>query len=247
MEAAGGVKTTLEDLTHLYKAYLQAIVSQSDSSADSAPNLVFKCCRTIVSGFIRFPNLSLREQTYAAGGARGELGQLDQVSVNPSLGDETIIGKSAESRLVVYHHGCMPGSLSALNLIPETETAIIALQKSLAPIDVADFNGQLLVEAVCDVPQPNDYRALAREFTKKGFQHLEDIKAQLDRDRHEGTKSKTLGSYTGRYWNEIKNFYIGISEHDFGLRISFQGVESENTMWNTTMTPHSPGGRPTMR
>jgi hypothetical protein len=39
------------------------------------------------------------------------------------------------------------------------------LQNSLAPIDTADFVGQMLVEAVLGVLEPNDYIHLAQELT----------------------------------------------------------------------------------
>jgi CubicO group peptidase (beta-lactamase class C family) len=166
MEAAGGVKSTLHDLIIWQKAWLAAINPSCEAFAQDSARSVLKECCTIIDSHAHFPGTSLLEQSYAAGWARAQLpGQLGRISQNVIIGQEPIVGRGANSCLVIYHHGSMPGSTSVVNLIPETGSAVIVLQNSLAPIDTADFVGQMLVEAVLGVLEPNDYIHLAQELT----------------------------------------------------------------------------------
>jgi hypothetical protein len=59
---------------------------------------------------------------------------------NPSLMPDgmPIVGKGVPSRLVIYHQGSLPGALSAVALMPETETAIVVMSNSLALNDSPD-------------------------------------------------------------------------------------------------------------
>lgn len=190
MEAAGGVKSTIEDLTLLYTAYLRTIIFQFSSDSDSSPDSILQNCRTLVTNHARFPGVSLREQGYGAGWARSQLpGQLGRVSGNILILDEAVVGKGTESALVLYHHGSMPGSTSCVLMLPESETFVIVLQNSLAPIDTADFVGQFLVETLLNAAKPNDYKSLAKEFTTKSLNHMTRLKNDLD--RHQVCRSFT--------------------------------------------------------
>jgi hypothetical protein len=109
-----------------------------------------------------------------------------------------------------------------VNLIPETGSAIIVLQNSLAPIDTADFVGQMLVEAVLGVPEPKNYVQLAKEFTDQSLQHISDISAELTKRRKLGTQPRAFKQYVGTYWNSASNFRIDIDEDGDDLRLQFQ-------------------------
>ncbi|KAF2179759.1 hypothetical protein K469DRAFT_797553 [Zopfia rhizophila CBS 207.26] len=74
------------------------------------------------------------------------------------------------------------------------ETVIIVLQNSLSPIDAADFVCQLLVETVCNVTEPNDYRKLGQEFVQKALNHSKQVKEDIrceakTRDEVKGTQT----------------------------------------------------------
>jgi len=167
----------------------------------------------ILSMHAILPGVSLREQSYAAGWARAQLpGQLGRLAWNTLLGDEPISGKGSESRLCVYHHSCMPGSTSVVNLFPETETAIVILQNSLAATDSADLIGQLLAQTIFDFSVKNDYAALARSFAPINLKHQNTLRADLEKKRVPGTTHKPFKLYTGTYWNAIHNFKIEIYE-----------------------------------
>jgi CubicO group peptidase (beta-lactamase class C family) len=228
MEAAGGIKSTLHDLNIYYASFLKAVKFQFATQSDETPESVFKCCRTLVSGYTRFAGLSLTEQGYGAGWARCQLpGQLGQISSNALIGEEPIVGKGGSPRLILYHHGSMPGSLSVVYLIPSLEIVIIVLQNSLPAIDTADLFAQILLEAVLSNEQPNDYIELAHKFKQATIQRPRELRDTLEENRERGTCPKPLSSYIGRYWNDIKNFSIDILERDGNLYMRFQGLDSQ--------------------
>ena len=68
------------------------------------------------------------------------------VGCNPSLMPDgmPIVGKGVPSRLVIYHQGSLPGALSAVVLIPGTETAIVVMSNSLALNDSPDVRKHTL-------------------------------------------------------------------------------------------------------
>ncbi|KAI9735120.1 MAG: hypothetical protein M1834_001708 [Cirrosporium novae-zelandiae] len=228
MEAAGGVKSTLDDLLCLYKAFMHASVEQFKCRKDSMPDSIFKHCRTLLSNHARFPGPFLHEHGYAAGWARTQLpGQLGLISNNPLIGGEPIVGGFSDSQLIIYHNGSMPGSTTCVYMSLETETAVVVLMNSLAPNDTADFVGQLLLQHVCDMTVKNDYVALATEFSWRTLHHMEALKLELDKERIPGTSHRRLSEYAGQYLNSTKNFSINIFKHNGGLGMSFQGLPDE--------------------
>ena len=76
--------------------------------------------------------------------------------VSERLRDAPLAGKGG-LRLVLYHHGLMPRSTSAVLLVPELRSGIVTVQNSMPAMDTAEFILQMLLEALLDVPEPNDY------------------------------------------------------------------------------------------
>ena len=212
MKTAGGIKSSLNDVMSFYEVWMKSVIAQFDGSTDSTPRSPFKQCRKIASHHASFEGSSLREQGYGLGWARAQLpGQLGRIVFNPIIGEEPIAGKGGRSRLVLYHHGLMPGSTSAALLVPELQLGVVVLQNSMPVIDTADFIAQLLLEALLEVPEPNDYVSLSQSFYDKAIGHVERVHKQLDGDRAPGTRPRPLSQYEGRYWNSLGNFYIDIS------------------------------------
>lgn len=246
MEAAGGVKSTIEDLTVLYSEYLHAIISQFESRSDSTNGSVFRHCRDIVTSHSRFPGPSLREQGYGLGLARGQLpGQLGRVSLTHAVGPEPFVGRDSEPKLVLYHHGAMPGSTTCVHLLPEENVFIIVLQNSSSPLDTADFVSQCLLEKFLDTKTPNNYKQLSQAYAQQGLGHQERVRQKLEEKRNSNTTPKKLQAYIGKYWNDIHNFCIEVCEADGKLQMRLQGLESEafalNHYENDTFTwwmPH---------
>ncbi|KAI0204212.1 beta-lactamase/transpeptidase-like protein [Astrocystis sublimbata] len=231
MEAAGGVKSSLSDLICLYQEMLKALSPNPQSHDGQSSNNVFKDCLDTFGACNNLPGWSLREQSYGAGWCRAELpGQLGRISENTSLGLQPVVGRGCPSWLVIYHHGSMCGSQTVVNLLPETQSAVIALQNSLGPVDSADFAAEMLVERLMGVQSPVDYVQLVRNRTPQAFAYMDMLKARLDSDRKLGTMPKPLEAYSGTYWNGIRNWRIDVSrssDDDDHLTVVFQGRRSE--------------------
>ncbi|KAI0106479.1 beta-lactamase/transpeptidase-like protein [Nemania sp. FL0031] len=229
MEAAGGVKSSLSDLICLYQEMLKALAPNPHPDDGQSRKNVFEDCIHIFAPCNNLPGWSLREQSYGAGWCRAELpGQLGRISQNASLGPQPVVGKGRPSRLVIYHHGSMCGSQTVVNLLPETQSAVIALQNSLGPVDAADFAAELLVERLLGVQSPVDCIQLARNRTAQAFAYMDMLKLKLDSDRKLGTMPKPLEAYMGTYWNKIRNWRMDISRSsDDHLTVTFQGLQSE--------------------
>lgn len=230
MECVGGIKSSLEDLMHFYKTFMREMKAQHDQNTNSTKGSPLKYCQVLTSSHVQLEGTSFREQSYALGWVRAELpGQLGRVSANVGTGDEPIVGKGGSPRLVLYHHGCMPGSTSAVILIPELESGVVVLQNSMPVIDTADFVAQMLLEALLDTPEPNDYVHLAKDFYKTASSHLDTLRKELDENRIPGTRPRPLPEYEGRFWNQLRNFYIDVfrSQGNGQLTMRFQGLKSQ--------------------
>jgi CubicO group peptidase (beta-lactamase class C family) len=234
MKSAGGVKSSLQDLLVFYKAWMRDVVSQFERATDSSPDSPLKNLRTISSQHSRFQGASLHEQGYGLGWARAQLpGQLGRISANPILGEQPVAGKGGPSRLVLYHHGLMPGSTSAVLLVPELRAGIVTLQNSMPAIDTADFVSQMLLEALLDVPEPNDYVELSRQFYDKAMRYVRRVRNELDDGRTPDTKPRPLAEYQGRYWNSLGNFFVDVKQQQHqssggpGLTMKVNGLTGQ--------------------
>lgn len=108
------------------ETYLIPLTLPFDSTADSTPMSPLRNLRTISSQHARLPGPSFREQGYGLGWVRAQLpGQLGRISANPLIGNQPTAGKGGPSRLVFYHHGLMPGSTSAVFLVPELQLGVV--------------------------------------------------------------------------------------------------------------------------
>ncbi|KAJ4356450.1 uncharacterized protein N0V89_004483 [Didymosphaeria variabile] len=222
MEAAGGVKSSLGDLILLYTEMLEALTS-ADAN-EQPPNNVFRNSLEIFGSTHPLPGWSLREQSYGMGWCRAQLpGQLGRISENVALRPQPVVGKDSPSRLDIYHHGSMCGSTTVVNLIPETQSVVIALRNSLGPVDVADFAAELLIECLLNVPKPIEYVELALGDTLKAFEYMDRIKHQLDQERIPGTVARPATDYVGTYWNQMHNWRIDVSHDEEDLFVSLQG------------------------
>lgn len=230
MGAAGGVKSTMHDMLTFYEAFLREVNLQYERETDETKWSPLKNCRMLTTNHARLPGLSLLEQGSGMGWIRAQLpGQLGRISANGPLGQEPVVGKGGPSTLVLYHHGCMPGSTTAINLVPERGLGVLVLQNSMPIIDTADLISQMILEKLLDVPRPNDYVRLARAFHETANGHQDVIIAELEQKQTRGTKAQEpLSLYAGRYWNEAESWFIEILEQrDGGLSMRMQGLASQ--------------------
>jgi hypothetical protein len=91
---------------------------------------------------------------------------MGQIGINPGLMPHgmPVVGKGVPPRLVIFHQGSLPGALSLIMLLPDTESAIVITSNALALDDVPDWVGQMVLEEFLEVPavERNDYIAAAK-------------------------------------------------------------------------------------
>jgi CubicO group peptidase (beta-lactamase class C family) len=160
------MRSCVKDLVKLYASFLNAGKHQFESGTTSSPGSPLKQVPFLWSPKISMSPITYRETSYALGWARLQTpGPMGAIGINPSLlppSQIPLIGRGEPSRLILYHQGCMPGNLAAINLILESRGAVLVLTISLALNDAADWLGQLYLEACLDVQQRNDYVSLAQ-------------------------------------------------------------------------------------
>lgn len=138
-----------------------------------------------------------------------------------------VVGKGAPSTLVCYHQGCMPGALAAVNLVPETESAIVILSYSLTLNDTSDWVGQLVLEEILGGPEKNDYVEAAKSSVAENAKWFSTTMADLEKEQKKGPVPRNLEDYTGTYWDAIHVFKISVFVEEGALNWAFQGLNSE--------------------
>lgn len=90
------------------------------------------------------------------------------VGLNPMYVEKMpVVGKGlAKPQLCIFHQGSLQSFVSSVHLLPDTNTAIVVLTNSMANNDTADWLGELLLEAVLDNPDKNDYIEIAKSSAK---------------------------------------------------------------------------------
>ena len=170
------------------------------------------------------------EPAYGFGWVRVQLpGAMGDVGCNPPLmpGGIPIVGKGAPSQLVLYHQGNLPGALSAVNLVPHTESAIVILSNSFTLNDTPDWIGQLVLEERLEVPHRNDYIKAASESVAENAKWYPTTFEELVAARKNGTSPKDLDAYVGTYWDDIHVFKIEVFVEKDKLYWKLQVLESE--------------------
>lgn len=223
MEAAGGIKSSLADMTLYCKALLQAIKHQHAHRSDSTPDNPLKQVRTLIDHHAKPIPQSLHEEAYGAGWMRIQLpGRVGRQSQNSFLADVPITGHESRSTLVVAHHGSHPGATCFLALIPDIEAGVMVMSNGTSLCDVSSLVGQLLIETLLETPKSNDYVALARDFRHKTLQFMPNISSTLASTRQADTLSRPIQDYVGTYWTSAHDFCVRISEEDGKLWLRFQ-------------------------
>ncbi|SLM37297.1 d-protein [Lasallia pustulata] len=173
---------------------------------------------------------TLRETSYGFGWALVQLpGTMGDIGCNPPLMPHgmPVLGKGAPSRLVIYYQGSLPGALAAVNLIPDTETAIVVLTNSMFLNDTPDWVGQLVLEELLEVPERNDYVKAAEASVAEAAKWYPATVGELQRARINDTSPRSLEDYAGTYWDEIHIFKIEVTLVEGTLYWAFPGLESE--------------------
>ena len=228
--ANGGIRSCVKDLLKFYRELMRAGKHQFDTDQASTPGSPLNQVAQLLSAKIPLNGKSLHEASYAFGWVRSQLpSPMGAVGLNPNLIPDgmPIVGKGAPSRLVVYHQGSLPGALAAVNLLPETQSAIVVMTNTLALNDCADWVGQLVLESLIGVRDKNDYLELARRSVSTSLAWHSTVEAALKENQVHNTSARNLEEYTGTYTNSIKTMKIEVTQRDDKLFFALQGLQSE--------------------
>lgn len=183
---------------------------------------------TIVRPRVSRPVDSLLEQTYALGWNRTQLpGSLDFGWNSQFLSPFPLLGSDYPGKLAIWHGGNMPGTTSAVCLLPESGTVVVVFQNSLGLCDVADWACQMIIDTIFLGKPAQDYLSLAKKSLKAGISRMEVVEEELRRERITGTSPGPLLIYPGRFVNRIGNWFIDIKLLDGQLHLEFLGKTSE--------------------
>ena len=141
---SGGLRTCVKDLLKFCSSLLRSASDQFASGKTLTKDSPLKQVNHIESAKIPMGDPIFRETSYGFGWARVQLpGPMGDMGCNPLLmpQDMPVVGKGAPSTLMCYHQGSLPGALAAVNLVPETESAIVVSSNSLALNDAPDWVG----------------------------------------------------------------------------------------------------------
>lgn len=219
--AAAAGKSTINDLLILYKSLLTAASDQLATGKSTTPGSPFVQVSELWKDHIPINN----DSTYGLGWVLTHLPvQGGLVGVNAYEADEMpVIAKGTKKRRMIYHQGSMNGALSAVYLLPDSHTAVVVLSNSFDLCDTPDWVAQLLIEALLDCPEPNDFVTIAKRTAIRAVSHASSTNGQLARERLLHTPVRPVTDYTGRYYNGVGNFFLDVIICRNALRLIVQG------------------------
>ena len=227
---SGSLRACVRDLLKFCSCLLRSANEQFASGKTSTKHSRLKQVNHLMSAKIPMGDPTFRETSYGFGWARVQLpGPMGAVGCNLPLTPQgmPVVGKGAPSTLVCYHQGSLPGALAAMNLVPETQSAIVVLSNSLALNDVSDWVGQLILEELLDVSERNDYIKAAESSVAENAKWFSTTMEELEKEQKKGPVPRNLEEYTGTYWDAIHVFKIDVFVEDGILYWAFQGLDSE--------------------
>lgn len=230
MCSSQGIQSTVNDMLKWCQALIKAHNDQQKTGRTISPGSPLKQILKQMAGHTPFSKPFNPGSAYGMGWVRAQLPTvLGAVGCNPSfVKSMPTVGHGSEE-IVVYHQGSMAGYTSSVFLIPNTESGIVVLSNSISLNDCADWVGQLILEALLDVEERNDYRKYAEESAAAHLAKFPAMHDSLEAQRVPGTEPKMREAYLGKYYNQIGDFYIEIAagRQSKGLQLAFQGLDSQ--------------------
>jgi CubicO group peptidase (beta-lactamase class C family) len=234
MGPAGGIRSSVNDLLALYKAFMDAahheMTYAKEKEPPPKPKHVLRRVRQLWQGQIPLPSRSLREHSYAFGWARAQLPAILSPGDDGPSELNPVVGTGAPSRLAVYHGGDIPGYSTHAALFPETGSGVVVLSNSMSLNGGVRWLGELLVEALFDnLANAPDYRVVAGESARRGAQRARNVNARLAAGRTVERPTRPLREYVGRYVNAVGNFFVQIqwNADKSGIEVAYMGRRAD--------------------
>ena len=220
-----GGKSSIKDILLMYKGLLSAQQDQAKSGAHTS-----WCSPFTYTTDIFKPHIGVFGSTsYCMGLYKTTLpGILGLASLNTlswlGLKDSPVMGDTCKGLDVWHHTGTMPVGLASAFLVPETQTAVVALTNAIGFMDPTDFVAQQLLALIIGEKLNGRLLDLAKAARASNLNLYPKLRAKLLKGRT-GKSSKSAKSYEGYYWNEAGNFCLTIvSQPGKGLRMKVQDV-----------------------
>lgn len=230
MDSAQGIRSSVHDMLIWCQALIKAYNNEQKTGQASSAGSPLKQLTKQMSSLTPFAKPFDSGSAYGMGWVRAQLPTaLGAVGCNPSFVKNMPIAGQGTDEVVIYHQGSMAGYTASAFLIPSSESAIVVLSNSISLNDCADWVGQLILEALIDVEERNDYKKYARESADAHLAKFPAMRQSLDANRVPDTKPKILDAYLGNYHNHIGDFHIEVtkSQQSKGIQLAFQGLDSQ--------------------
>ena len=110
-------------------------------------------------------------------------------------------------------------------LIPSSETAIVALTKSLPLSDPTDFVGRLIISVDLNESPLPDFVSQSKLVQQVHFNAYQSLVAHLEKGKIAKPPSQPLTVYEGDHLNSLGNCFLLVRTRDEGLFRAVQGLK----------------------
>lgn len=230
MDSAQGIRSSVNDMLIWCQALIKAYNNEQKAGQGSSSGSPLKQLSKQMSGLTPFAKPFDSGSAYGMGWVRAQLPTaLGAVGCNPSFIKNMPIAGQGTDEVVIYHQGSMAGYTASAFLIPSSESAIVVLSNSISLNYCADWVGQLILEALIDVEERNDYKKYAKESADAHLVKFPSMRQSLTQ-----TVSRTRSQ---KIWMPILetttitsgDFRIQITKNQQskGIQLAFQGLDSQ--------------------
>ena len=184
MDSSQSIRSTVNDMLKWCQALVKAYSDQQKSGQGHSAGSPLKQLPKQMSGLTPFAKRFDTNSAYGVGWVRAQLPTiLGAVGCNPGFVRAMPTAGRGSEETTMYHQGSLARYTSSLFLIPDTESAVVVLTNSISLNDCADWVGQLILEALLDVEERNDYVKYAKESADAHLARYPAIRASFEASR----------------------------------------------------------------
>ena len=121
----------------------------------------------------------------------------------------------------------MPGCFAAVNLFPETESAIVVLTKTTPLYDLTDWMTQLLTQTLFDFPEKVDIVSWVKRTAEAELKWHARMTVEMKRKQDPAPPMRKIEEYVGTFVNEAHTSFVEIVQRGDELLFVFESREDE--------------------
>ncbi|KAJ5609478.1 D-aminoacylase [Penicillium herquei] len=219
MVAAQGVQSSVNDMLKFTSALLAGCKEGDDKDSP------LKLTSRQLAGHV-FCEKQLISKSYALGLMRALLPN-SIGGGHEMYGNVPTIKSGGNTRIIIYHGGSQVGYTSFMSMLPEADLSVVVLTNSIGFGEPSGWIHELLLQTLVDSPDKTDFIKLAKEATVNYLRKIPRMLESIEQSR-EGSPSRPLKDFVGRYSNPDHDFVVVIRQgDDEALQVVFQGLESQ--------------------